>query len=154
MTWMMLHILVKILGGSEDTLNHLLQATWLVSTMSRVILTWQYSTTSEPLLVILDSWRHTITWLAVHFSLKYIEIMFIPYIDLLLLCLNWLWIIFDSHCKGNALKEAGRVEDAIHCYRVGLPLLLLECLMCNLWFCTSILFSFLFVYVAMLVSST
>lgn len=65
----MVHVIAKLFW-SFDIVKQLSQATWQAYTMSRATLIWQYLTTSELLPVMLDFWRHTITWFVLYFCIR------------------------------------------------------------------------------------
>lgn len=124
-----------------------MQETWPVCTMSRVTSIWRYLTISELLPAMLDFWRHTIIWCMVFFESSFIVIILVDFSSIQLVIL--LFIYFDY--QGNAMKDAGRVEEAIHCYRVSfLPVLVIFSSATNLLLH---ILNFLFAFEAMPVCS-
>lgn len=88
--------------------------------MSKVNWIWQFSIINKLLLVIKDFWRLTIIWLVSQFVSDYKYYghfcSFAFAFAFAVANLN-LSLIFDL--KGNALKDVGRVDEAIKCYNVG-----------------------------------
>ena len=133
--------------------KHMGQAIWLVYIMSKATWKRRFSILSEPFLWTQGSWRRTIIWLVILF-------LSIIMVD----CLQWIFILYfhvfhsiktsvsdikkkkiktsvsSCYLKGNALKDSGRVEEAIQCYHVGsfypsfssLLLVVISCLLYDL----------------------
>ena len=100
------------------------QVILLAYIMSKGNQIWQFFITKEPSLAILHSWKLTIIWFGL-FILYYILVL--TFNNVIGKWFSACSLIFNSSIvkysfilvvKGNSLKDAGRVEEAVHYYRV------------------------------------